>query len=374
MNLYEYQGKELFQKAGIPVQVQKVVQTVDDAVQAAKDIGGEVVLKAQVLAGGRGKAGGVKLAATEKDVRHHASNILGMSIKGITVEQLLVTRAVPIEKEYYLGIALDRNTRQLFIMASSEGGVDIEDLAESSPEKIIKFPIHMADGIDSAKVQSLIEEVFPSDERAQAKTIIDQLYETFVQNDCSLVEINPLARVQGKLEALDAKVVIDDNALYRHDDLAGMKNSEEYSSDEEEARENGLSFVGMDGDIGCIVNGAGLAMATMDLIKLAGGNPANFLDVGGSSNPDKVVAAIRIILRNPNVRAILLNIFGGITRCDDIARGLISATEQLDVSVPLVIRLVGTNQQEGTKLLEEKGFAVGNDLSSSVEKVVRMGK
>jgi len=372
MKIHEYQAKELFKAYGIPVTDQAVITDAAEAAGAAERLGGSVVVKAQVLVGGRGKAGGVKLADNAADAAEKAKAILGMDIKGETVEKVLIAPAAEILKEYYVGLIMDRGSKKIILMVTKEGGVEIEELAVTDPDKIIKFPIDIATGIDESALVGVLTRVFEKPPLIeQATATVKKLYNLFVEKDCSLVEINPYALVdETTLLALDAKVNFDDNALYKHDDVEAMKNPEEYSQDEIDAKEFGLSFVSMDGDIGCIVNGAGLAMATMDIVKLYGGNPANFLDVGGSSNPEKVLNAIRIILRNPKVRAILINIFGGITRCDDIAKGIIMATDQIDIKVPLVIRLVGTNQEEGRAMLEEKGFSVADDLSTAVQTVV----
>lgn len=372
MKIHEYQAKELFASYGIAVQDQAVISDAAEARAAAERMGNFVVVKAQVLVGGRGKAGGVKLARSADEAVSHAESILGMDIKGETVEKVLVAPAADIKKEYYLGLIMDRGSKKIVLMVTKEGGVDIEELAVTDPDKIIKYPIDIASGIDEDGLVSVLTDVFEQPALVkQATDTVKKLYTLFVEKDASLVEINPYALVDDQtIMALDAKVNFDDNALYKHADVEEMKNPEEYSQDEIDAKEFGLSFVSMDGDIGCIVNGAGLAMATMDIVKLFGGQPANFLDVGGSSNPEKVLNAIKIILRNPKVRAILINIFGGITRCDDIARGIIMATDQIDIQAPMVIRLVGTNQEEGRALLEEKGFSVADDLSTAVQKVV----
>jgi succinyl-CoA synthetase beta subunit len=372
MKIHEYQAKEVFKSYGIAVQDQAVITDAGEAEAAAERMGGFVVVKAQVLVGGRGKAGGVKLAKTAAEAAEKAKQILGMDIKGETVEKVLIAPAADIIKEYYVGLIMDRDTKKIVLMVTKEGGVDIEELAVTDPDKIIKFPIDIASGIDEDALIGVLTDVFEKPALIeQATDTVKRLYTLFVEKDASLVEINPYALVdENTLQALDAKINFDDNALMKHPDVDAMKNPEEYSQDEIDAKEFGLSFVSMEGDIGCIVNGAGLAMATMDIVKLYGGQPANFLDVGGSSNPEKVLNAIKIILRNPKVRAILINIFGGITRCDDIARGIIMATDQIDIKVPMVIRLVGTNQDEGRALLEEKGFSVADDLSTAVEKVV----
>lgn len=372
MKIHEYQAKELFASYGIAVQDQAVITTAEEARAATERMGGFVVVKAQVLVGGRGKAGGVKLAKSADEAVQHAQAILGMDIKGETVEKVLIAPAADIQKEYYVGLIMDRGSKKIILMVTKEGGVEIEELAVTDPDKIIKYPIDIASGLNEQELVSVLTDVFEKSVLVeQATDTVKKLYQLFLEKDASLVEINPYALVdENTIMALDAKVNFDDNALYKHGDVEAMKNAEEYSQDEIDAREFGLSFVSMDGDIGCIVNGAGLAMATMDIVKLYGGQPANFLDVGGSSNPEKVLNAIKIILRNQKVRAILINIFGGITRCDDIAKGIIMATDQIDIKVPMVIRLVGTNQEEGRALLEEKGFSVADDLSTAVQKVV----
>lgn len=372
MNIHEYQGKELFKQYGIPVMEQVVVTRAEDAGPAAQKLGGKVVVKAQVLVGGRGKAGGVKLADGAADAVEKAKAILGMQIKGITVEKVMITPASDIAREYYLGLTVDRTSKSVTLMASKAGGVEIEDLAINSPEQILKLGINSADGIDGDKLHDVLKRVFDSPALvSQAEDTVRKLYTLFLEKDCSLVEINPYALVDhDSLVALDAKVNFDDNALYRHKDIEAMRNPEEYSADEISAREASLSFVSMDGEIGCIVNGAGLAMATMDIIKLFGGNPANFLDVGGSSNPEKVLNALRIILNNKKVKAILINIFGGITRCDDIAKGILMAMEQIEIKVPMVIRLIGTNEEEGRKMLTDAGLTAEERLTDAVKKVV----
>lgn len=376
MNIHEYQGKELFASYGIEVGPQVLVTTPRQAREAQESLGGTVVLKAQVLVGGRGKAGGVKVAGSAQEAEEKARQILDLSIKGIPVEKLLVVPAAAIKKEYYLGLTMDRFNKQLILMLSAEGGVDIEELAVSSPEKILKFPIHPEAGIDTQGLNQVLGKVFETPELvSQARKTVETLYTLYMEKDCTLTEVNPYALLEdGRLMVLDAKVNFDDNALFKHPDIEAMRNPEEDSEDEVAAREAGLSFVSMDGDIGCIVNGAGLAMATMDIIKLFGGQPANFLDVGGSSNPQKVLNAIRIILNNKKVTAILLNIFGGITRCDDIAQGLLLAMKEQPIPVPLVVRLIGTNDQEGRRILEEEGIQAKTDLNEAVKAVVAAGK
>ncbi len=373
MKIHEYQAKELFGSYGIPVQEQVVIAEPEAAADAVARLGEPVVVKAQVLVGGRGKAGGVKLADTADEAVLASRKILGLTIKEEKVEKLLIAPAAKIEKEYYLSITVDRTAKQLILMISKAGGVDIEELAVERPEEILRY--HMGTSLDpkDAGLQAVLEDTFDNDPDlvSQATDVVAKLHKLMVEKDCSLVEINPYALVNGKtLLALDAKVNFDDNALYKHADVEAMKNPEEYSQDEIDAKDAGLSFVSMNGEIGCIVNGAGLAMATMDIIKLYGGTPANFLDVGGSSNPEKVVTALKIITRNPKVKAILINIFGGITRCDDIANGILMAMERIDIKLPMVIRLIGTNDKEGREILSKAGFDAKEQLSEAVQEVV----
>lgn len=376
MKIHEYQARTLLKKYGIPVPDHVVISNAEEAGPAAQKFGSDTVIKAQVLVGGRGKAGGVKRAETPEEAVEKARGIMALTIKGIPVNQVMVTPASNILKEYYIGLTLDCSTIKILLMMSKSGGVDIEELAKNHPEAIVKLPITPSRGIEKENLDLLLGRLFETAYlREQAGDVIQKLYRLFVEKDCSLVEINPYALDQeGSLFALDAKINFDDNALYKHPEIEELKNPEEYSDDEIEAKKHDLSFVSMDGDIGCIVNGAGLAMATMDLIKLYGGNPANFLDVGGSSSPDKVLNALRIIMDNKKVKAVLINIFGGITRCDDIARGILMATDQINIEIPMVIRLIGTNEQEGRKILTDAGFPVAEDLSTAVQKVVSPGK
>lgn len=367
MKIYEYQAKELLSSHGVPVPRGWTASTPEEAAAAAERAGKPVMVKAQVLVGGRGKAGGVKAAANPAECRARAREILGMRIKGIEVKTVLVAEAVDIRQEYYLGLAVDRAGRTIQCIASSSGGMEIEEVAQTHPERIARFPAKDGNFTPLAGV-------FGAQLAAQAQETASRMLALFREKDCSLVEINPFALTpDGRLVAADAKVIVDDNALFLHPELERMRSPEEYSADEMEAKAAGLSFVGLDGTIGCIVNGAGLSMATMDLIKYFGASPANFLDVGGSSNPDKVVSALRIILRNPRLKAILINIFGGITRCDDIARGILSAREALSIPVPLVIRLIGTNEKEGRALLSEGGVDAFEDLTEAVKAAVAAG-
>lgn len=374
MKIHEYQARDLFRQYGIPVNDYKLVSTPEEA-RIASEGWKQVVVKAQVLTGGRGKAGGVKLADNAWEVETKASKILGMDIKGYTVEKILVCDAAPIAKEYYLGMVLDRSRQGITLMLTDQGGVDIEELAVKDPDAIHKMTLYPHLPIDEKALEAFLGKAIPGDsQRKQALDATEALFTLFLATDASLAEINPYALTpDGEMIALDGKMNFDDSALFKHPEIAALKNLEEDSADEVEAREKNLSFVSLDGDIGCVVNGAGLAMATLDLIKHYGGNPANFLDVGGSSNPQKVIDALNIILRNPKVKAILINIFGGITRCDDIANGLLMAREELDINVPIVIRLVGTNQNEGRAILESAGLKAGDDLDDAVKSVIVAG-
>ncbi len=371
MKVHEYQARELLEAYGIPVPPGRVARTEGEAVRAAGQIGYPVVIKAQVLVGGRGKAGGVRLARTAEEAREAAAQILKLTIKDIPVERVLVVRAVSIEKEYYLSITVDRSAQRAVCIASAAGGVDIEELAAKQPEKILKSYIDPLAGPEEGSLRETLSAVFPSPLIDQAVETVLGMYRLLVEKDCSLVEINPLARIDAStLIAADAKINFDDNGIPKHPEVEAMRTAEEYSQEETEARQAGLSFVSLDGNIGCIVNGAGLAMATMDLIKLFGGRPANFLDVGGSSSPQKVLTALSILTRNRNLEAILINIFGGITRCDDIARGILIAREQIDLQVPLVIRLIGTNEKEGRALLEQAGLEAATEMTEAVRRVI----
>ena len=372
MKIHEYQGRALFEEYGIPCPPSALAESAEDASRLASEYAAPVVVKAQVLSGGRGKAGGVKLAETPEEAAEKFTDIMGLEINSLTVEKILITPAADIKQEFYVGLAMDRAAQTITLMLSGEGGVEIETLAVEQPDKIHKIPIHPAGGFEAIDIDDVLQQVFETPERAaQAKDIIANLYRLFVEKDCSIAEINPLIlNDEDQLLAIDSKINFDDNGLVKHPELEELQNDEEYSADELQAKDVGLSFVSMDGNIGCIVNGAGLAMATMDLIKHFGGSPANFLDVGGSSNPEKVLNALKIILNNSNVKAILINIFGGITRCDDIAKGILMAVEQTEIPVPMVIRLIGTNDAEGRKLLEDAGFTCLDDLSEAVKQVV----
>jgi succinyl-CoA synthetase beta subunit len=372
MKIHEYQARELFEEYGVPVTPGVMAASAEEARQAAVKIGFPVVIKAQVLTGGRGKAGGVKVAKDEQEALAEARAILGLSIKSIPVTKVLVVPAEDIEQEYYLGLTVDRREKKVTLMMSAAGGVDIEDLAVNSPEKIVRLWADPVSGIDRRELQDLLGTVFSRTSLAeQAEDIVMKLYKLFIDKGCSLVEINPLADVGGeKLSALDAKINFDDNAVAAHPELEAYRNREEFSDDELLAQRAGLHFISLEGDIGCVVNGAGLAMATMDMIKLYGSYPANFLDVGGSSSPEKVLTALQVIMGIPGVKGILFNIFGGITRCDDIAEGILMAREQIDISIPIVIRLIGTNDEKGRKMLSDAGIPAVENLDDAVKEIV----
>lgn len=376
MNIHEYQARDILRDHGVPVPPGGVASTPDEAEKLAAEFGGQVVVKAQVHAGGRGKAGGVKLADNAADARTHASNILGMEIKGLTVEKVLVAPAEDIAAEAYVGIVLDRKSKRAVFMVSREGGVDIEEVAETNPDAIRKLAVDPRYGLLPFEAYSLATALYddPKQQRAAAK-IMGQLYRAFVASGASLAEINPLVTTpDGSVKALDAKFNIDDNELFRLPEIEAMRDTSAEPETETMARDAGLTFIKLDGDIGNVVNGAGLAMATMDLIKFYGGEPANFLDIGGSSNPEKVVNALKIITSDPNVKVICFNIFGGITRCDDVANGIVEATRQIDIGVPLVIRLTGTNEEEALKILEGAGFSATTSMDDVVQRAVDLAK
>jgi succinyl-CoA synthetase beta subunit len=353
-----------------------VASTPEEAEAIAKQYGGTVVVKAQVHAGGRGKAGGVKLAKSPAEAREVASRILGMQINGLTVQRVLVTSAADIATEAYVGIILDRASKKPVFMVSPAGGIDIEEVAAKTPEKILKLPIDTRYGLQPYQASELGFFLFddPKQVRAAGK-IMTQLYRAFMKHDASLAEINPLVVTPaGEVLALDAKMSIDDNALDRHADLAALRDESAEAPSEVDARNANLTFIKLDGDVGCVVNGAGLAMATMDLVKFYGGEPANFLDIGGSSNPEKVVNALRIITADPSVKVILFNIFGGITRTDDVANGIVTATKANPLKIPIVIRLTGTNEEIAMKILQENGFTASSDMDEAVEQAVALAK
>ncbi|MCP4569311.1 MAG: ADP-forming succinate--CoA ligase subunit beta [FCB group bacterium] len=374
MKIHEYQAKEIFQSAGIPVPQGRVATTVQEAVTIADEIGGPVMVKAQVHVGGRGKAGGVKYAENLEAAKIWAQRILGMNIKGLEVKKVLITEAVDITSETYLGIILDRVTKKPVIMISAAGGVDIEEVAAKTPEKIHKLAVDPRIGLHPYQARELAFKVFRDIKLVRQVTdIILKLYDVFWKADASLVEINPLITTPINLvQAIDAKINIDDNGLFRQKVISDMRDLDAEDPSEVEAREAGLTFIKLDGNIGCVVNGAGLAMATMDLVKHYGGDPANFLDIGGSSNPEKVLTAMRIILDDPNVKAILINIFGGITRCDDVASGIVHAFRELNPQVPVVTRLTGTNEAAAKKIMKEVNLPTAPTLDEVVQKAISL--
>jgi succinyl-CoA synthetase beta subunit len=371
MKLHEYQAKELLEKYGVATQPGYVARTVDEAVKAAEKLkaaGTDLfVVKAQIHAGGRGKGGGVKLAHSIDEVREKAEAILGMNLithqtgpEGQTVRAVLIAGGVDIAKEFYVGVTLDRQTSQNVIMASTEGGVEIETVAEETPELIHKVWVEPGAGLQPYQARKLAFALgFEGKAFKQAVKFISALYEAYIDADCSLAEINPLVLTEdGDVAAVDAKITIDANALYRQKEVGEMRDIHEEAPLEVEASEHGLNYIKLDGNVGCMVNGAGLAMATMDIIKIAGGEPANFLDVGGGASAETVEAGFRIILKDPNVKAILVNIFGGIVRCDRVASGVVEAAKKVDVNVPLIVRLQGTNAEEGKAILEQSGLKI----------------
>ena len=372
MNLHEYQAREILRRHGIPVPEGEVVTTPAAAKAAAARLGGFVVVKAQVHAGGRGKAGGVKLARDAAEAEAVARAILGMTIKGLTVQKVLVVPATDIASESYLGIIVDRESQRPLLMVSAAGGIDIEEVAAHTPEKIHRRAIDPRYGLLAHQALALAFQLYPEVTKARAAAaIMQQLVSAAYDVGASLAEINPLVTTPaGKVLALDAKIVIDDNELERKPAIAALRDDSAEAASEVQAREAGLTFIKLEGAVGCCVNGAGLAMATMDLVKYYGGEPANFLDIGGSSNPQKVVNALKIITADLNVRSILFNIFGGITRCDDVANGIVQATGQFPLKVPMVIRLTGTNEQEAIRILQKAGFEALTDMDQAVQQAV----
>jgi succinyl-CoA synthetase beta subunit len=374
VNLHEYQARDILRKHGIPVPPGNVASTPAEAKAIAEQMGGKVVIKAQVHAGGRGKAGGVKLAKTAAEAEAHARAILGMTIKGLTVQKVLVAPAADIASESYVGIIVDRASQRPVLMVSAAGGIDIEEVAAKTPEKIHRLAVDPRYGLLPHQALSLGFALYQDVAQARAAAdIMQKLYTAVYAVGASLAEVNPLVTTpDGKVQALDAKIVVDDNELDRRPEIAALRDASAEAPAEVLAREAGLTFIKLDGNVGCCVNGAGLAMATMDLVKYYGGEPANFLDIGGSSNPQKVVAALRIITGDPNVKAILFNIFGGITRGDDVANGIVQATQQFPLKVPIVIRLTGTNESEGIAILQKAGFSALGDMDEAVKQAVEL--
>ncbi|SMP08413.1 succinyl-CoA synthetase (ADP-forming) beta subunit [Laceyella sacchari] len=386
MNVHEYQGKQILKKYGVVVPNGHVAFSPEEAVEAAERLGGDLwVVKAQIHAGGRGKAGGVKLARSLDEVKAHATELIGKKLvthqtgpEGKEVKRLLIEEGLPIEKEYYVGVVIDRSTHRVVMMASEEGGTEIEEVAEKTPEKIFKEVIDPAVGMMPFQATRLAYSInIPKDKIKQAVKFMLALYQAFVENDCSLAEINPLiTTTDGRVMALDAKLNFDSNALFRHKDILEMRDLDEEDPKEIEASKYDLSYIALDGNIGCMVNGAGLAMATMDIIKHVGGEPANFLDVGGGATEDKVREAFKIILSDPNVKGIFVNIFGGIMKCDVIANGVVGAAKQIGLDRPLVVRLEGTNVELGKKILNESGLDIvaADSMEDGAKKIVELVK
>ena len=378
MNLHEYQARDILRRHGVPVPPGEVAETPDQARAIAQRLGGggRVVVKAQVHAGGRGKAGGVKLANDPAEAGEVAKGILGMSIKGLTVRRVLVAPAAEIASESYVGIIVDRASQRPVVMVSAAGGIDVEEVAAKTPERIHRLAVDPRYGLLAHQALGLALKLYREMPKARAAAdIMQRLYTAFYAVGASLMEINPLVTTHdGSVAALDAKIVIDDNELDRHPEIAALRDPSDEAPSEVQARQAGLTFIKLEGSVGCCVNGAGLAMATMDLVKFYGGEPANFLDIGGSSNPQKVVDALRIITADPSVRSILFNIFGGITRCDDVANGIVQATRQFPLTVPLVIRLTGTNEALAVQILTQAGFSALTDMDEAVKQAVAKAK
>lgn len=372
MKLHEYQSKQIFSKYGIPIPKGRIAATAQEAEHIAEELGGRVVIKSQVLVGGRGKAGGIRLAKNSDEAEELAAQILAMEIKGLPVRKILVDEAAQIEKEIYLGITNDRTARKPVMMSSSAGGVEIEEIARKEPQKIIKTHIDPLLGLGDYQARDIAAGIdLPREHWKSFGLIAHGLWKAYLDCDATLAEINPLVITSdNRLLALDGKMVLDDNALFRHPDLAEMRDLDAEAPSEIEARKYGLSFIKLDGNIGCMVNGAGLAMTSMDIIKLFGGEPANFLDIGGGASADKVTAALRIILADPNVRAVLFNVFGGITRGDEVARGILVALDEVKTKVPMVIRLVGTNAEEGRQILADANMITAETLADAARKAV----
>ncbi len=376
MKLHEYQSKQIFSRYGIPIPKGRVASTSGEARHIADELGGRVVIKSQVLVGGRGKAGGVRVAKDADEAEQLATQILAMEIKGLPVRKVLVDEAAAIDQEIYLGITNDRAAKEPVIIASASGGVDIEEVAKTNPEKIIRVHINPLVGIKDYQTRDIAAGIdLPREYWKSFNEILKALWECYNANDATLAEINPLIISKDKrLVALDGKMLIDDNALFRHPDLSEMRDTDEDAPSEVEARKYGLTFIKLDGNIGCMVNGAGLAMASMDILKYFGGEPANFLDIGGGAGAEKVVAALRIILADPNVKAILLNIFGGITRCDEVARGILTAIGEVKPKIPMIVRLVGTNAEEGRQMLANANLITAETLAEAAQKAVAAAK
>lgn len=376
MKLLEYQAKEVFRAYSIATPIEKVAETSTEAVKHAKEIGFPLVVKAQVPVGGRGKAGGVKLCKTEEEVKIVSEQILSMSIKQCPVKKVLISQALPFQNEYYLSITLDRALQKPVFIISPSGGVDIEEIGRTHPELIYQLPVDLILGLKDYEVRQIYKKCFSKETNPPSfgdfYLLLEQLMNIYIKEDASLVEINPLIIMNGTFLALDAKMLIDDNAIFRHPVYAELQKKDDEETEQERiAREAGLAYISLDGNIACIVNGAGLAMATMDVVKYWGGEPANFLDIGGSSNPEKMVKALQIVSSNPNVKSVLINIFGGITRCDDIATGLIQALETTAFKLPLSVRLIGTNDEAAKDILKKINLTVHTDMNEAIKSAVK---
>jgi succinyl-CoA synthetase beta subunit len=376
MKIHEYQAKEIFAQYGVPVPAGRVARNADEAQQIAAEIGQPVVVKAQVHVGGRGKAGGIKVAQTPAEAKSAAEAILGMDIKGLTVEQVLVEEAADIQEEYYIGITTDRAARRNIVMVSKEGGIEIEEVAATAPEKIARLHLDPALGLLDFQIRQLAYDAkLPKAAMKGVGPFLKALYKVYIDYDCSLAEINPLVLTgDGKLIAADAKINIDDNALFRHPDLAQYQEAQEDDEIEAEAHRRGLTYVRLDGDIGIIGNGAGLVMTTLDVVQREGGQPANFLDIGGGAKAEVVRQAIDTVLLDPNVKGIFFNIFGGITRGDEVAKGMLTAMDTMDIKVPIVVRLTGTRAEEGLKLLEGSKLTPAATMQEGAQKIVALVK
>jgi len=377
MDLYEYQGKQLFSRFGIPVSDGQVVDTPEEAREAAERLGAPVMVKAQVLTGGRGKAGGIKGPASPDEAEAHARAILGMDINGHVARRVWIERASDIEREYYCSITFDRGAKKTLVMLTTAGGIDIEEVADKTPERIARVHVDPLTGFQPFHARRLCYAAgIPAEEMRQAADILARAYRAYVETDAMLVEINPLiVTPDGELRALDSKYTVDDNALYKHPDIAAMRDLEALDAQERMARERGVTYVKLDGTVGIIGNGAGLVMSTLDVVAGAGGTPANFLDVGGGAQADEIVTAMEVLLSDSKVRAVLFNVFGGITRCDEVARGVLTALERLDVKVPMVVRLDGTNDVEGRAILAEAAppnLHVAETMLGAAEQVVAL--
>ena len=372
MKIHEYQAKDILARYGIPVQPGRVAHTPDEAEAIARELGGPVVIKAQVYVGGRGKAGGIQFGDTPEEARASAKKVLGMDIKGLTVEKVLVTSKIDIKEEYYLGIILDRKTQSPVVMVSKEGGIDIEEVAANTPEKIIQQPIDMHYGLRPFEAREIVARAgLPHETIGKAGDILSKLAKAFIDSDASLAEINPLAlTADGKVQAADAKILIDDNGLFRQKEYAKWAETEESNPLEYEAKQAGLTYVKLDGDVGIIGNGAGLVMTTLDMVARAGGKPANFLDIGGGAKAEIMYKALTFVAKDPQVKGILVNIFGGITRGEEVAKGVIMAQSDLPKGMPIVVRLSGTGSEEGKAHLKDAGLEWGQDMREASEKIV----